>query len=117
MDETAEKVLTAAKGHSEPRRYRMGHGETHQTLHGYFNQRNFDAMDDHMRADMTYEDIPRGLSLTNRDEFKGLAAGVDVGFLRRTRRLRNLPPRRRLLARPFSGKGPQRRGHGTAARH
>ncbi len=48
----------------------MGHIDTHKKLHGYFNKREWDAMDAHMRADVTYEDIPRGLTTKNVDEFK-----------------------------------------------
>jgi SnoaL-like polyketide cyclase len=48
----------------------MGHKETHALLHGYFNERQFDRMDEHMRESMTYEDVPRGLTMKSRDEFK-----------------------------------------------
>jgi hypothetical protein len=48
----------------------MGHTRTHTTLHGYFNERQFDRMDEHMREDLTYEEVPRGLTMKNRQEFK-----------------------------------------------
>ncbi len=48
----------------------MGPSDTHRTLHELFNNRDFDGMDQHMRADLTYEDVPRGRTLKNRDEFK-----------------------------------------------
>lgn len=48
----------------------MGHSETHKTLHQQFNGRDFDSMDEHMRGDLTSEDVPRGLTMKNRDEFK-----------------------------------------------
>lgn len=48
----------------------MGHSATHQTLHQQFNQRDFVGMDAHMQEDLVYEDIPRGMTMKNRDEFK-----------------------------------------------
>ncbi len=48
----------------------MGYTDTHKKLHGYFNRREWDSMDAHMRADVTYEDSPRGLTTKNIDEFK-----------------------------------------------
>lgn len=48
----------------------MGHSQTHSTLHGYFTNRLFDRMDEHVRDDITYEDVPRSLTMKNRDEFK-----------------------------------------------
>ncbi len=48
----------------------MGHSDIHKKLHANFNQRDWDAMDQHIRADLTHEDIPRGLTTKNRDEFK-----------------------------------------------
>ncbi|MFY9916536.1 MAG: nuclear transport factor 2 family protein [Nocardioidaceae bacterium] len=48
----------------------MGYTDIHKKLHGYFNKREWDSMDAHMRADVTYEDSPRGLTTKNIDEFK-----------------------------------------------
>jgi SnoaL-like polyketide cyclase len=48
----------------------MGHVETHKTLHGLFNSRHFDGLDEHMREDITYEDIPRGQTMKSLHEFK-----------------------------------------------
>ncbi len=48
----------------------MGHTDTHKKLHAHFNKREWDSMDKHIRADVTYEDIPRGLTTKNIDEFK-----------------------------------------------
>jgi hypothetical protein len=58
----------------------MGHSATHQTVHEYFNRRDFDRMDEHMREDLTYEDIPRGLTMKNRDEFKDWLRGWTSAF-------------------------------------
>jgi SnoaL-like polyketide cyclase len=58
----------------------VGHSETHQTLHGYFNRREFNRMDEHMRENLAYEDIPRGLTMKNRDEFKDWLGGWISAF-------------------------------------
>ena len=48
----------------------MGHGETHRRLHGIFNDRQFDRMDEHVREDIEYEDVARQMTMKNLDEFK-----------------------------------------------
>lgn len=58
----------------------MGYGDTHQTLHGMFNDRNFDAMDAHLDARFTYEDVPRGLTLHDAAEFKEWLRGWTTAF-------------------------------------
>ena len=58
----------------------MGHSETHKVLHDLFNNRDFDGLDEHMRENLTYEDIPRGLSMKNRDEFKDWLRGWTSAF-------------------------------------
>ncbi len=58
----------------------MGHAETHKALHNFFNTRDWDAMDPHMRADVTYEDVPRGMTTKNVDEFKDWLRGWEQSF-------------------------------------
>jgi SnoaL-like polyketide cyclase len=58
----------------------MGHTETHQTLHRLFNTRDFDALGQHMRDDVTYEDVPRGLTTKTLDEFKDWLGGWTSAF-------------------------------------
>jgi hypothetical protein len=58
----------------------MGHSETHKELHRLFNGRDFDGMAQHMRANLTFEDIPRGLTMKNFDEFKGWLGGWSSAF-------------------------------------
>lgn len=58
----------------------MGHASTHQTLHDLANQQDFDAMDAHLRDDLVYEDVPRGLTVKTRDEFKDWLRGWFTAF-------------------------------------
>jgi|tagenome__1003787_1003787.scaffolds.fasta_scaffold20853897_2 steroid delta-isomerase-like uncharacterized protein len=48
----------------------MGPSEIHRRLHELFNNRDFDGLDEFMRADLTYEDVPQGRTVKSRDEFK-----------------------------------------------
>lgn len=48
----------------------MGHADTHRRLHELFNARDFDGMDQHLGEGIVYEDVPRGLTMKNREEFK-----------------------------------------------
>lgn len=52
----------------------MGHSEMRKTMHRLFNERDFDGLDAHVRGDVTYDDIPRGLTM-NRDEWKDWLRG------------------------------------------
>lgn len=45
-----------------------------------FNKRDFDGLDEYMRADLTYEDVPRGVTMRSRDEFKDWLGGWTTGF-------------------------------------
>lgn len=58
----------------------MGHADTHRTLHRLFNDRDYDAMDVHIRDEMTSQDIPRGLTTKHRDEFKDWLRGWSTAF-------------------------------------
>lgn len=58
----------------------MGHSDTHQKLHGMFNDRDFDAMDAHLDTAFTYEDVPRALSLRDAAEFKEWLRGWTTAF-------------------------------------
>lgn len=58
----------------------MGNSEIHRTLHQLFGKRDFDGMDSHLRADVVYEDIPRGLTTKGPDEFKDWLAGWTAAF-------------------------------------
>ncbi|MFZ2530355.1 MAG: ester cyclase [Rhodococcus sp. (in: high G+C Gram-positive bacteria)] len=58
----------------------MGNSDIHRKLHGMFNDRDFDAMDGHLAARFTYEDVPRGWTLRNTEEFKGWLQGWVTAF-------------------------------------
>jgi hypothetical protein len=58
----------------------MGHSETHKTMHRLFNERDFDGLDAHVSVDVTYDDIPRGLTMKNRDDFKDWLRGWTAAF-------------------------------------
>jgi hypothetical protein len=58
----------------------MGHSETHKILHARFNSRDFDGLDEHMRENLTYDDVPRGLTMKSRDEFKDWLRGWTSAF-------------------------------------
>jgi len=45
-----------------------------------FNRRDFDGFDGHMRADVVFEDIPRGLTMKHRGEFKDWLGGWASSF-------------------------------------
>jgi SnoaL-like polyketide cyclase len=47
----------------------VGHSDTHRTLHRFFNERQFDAMREHLAPEFTYEDLPRQLVVKSTDEF------------------------------------------------
>lgn len=58
----------------------MGHSDTHRSLHRLFNERNFDGMTAHMRQDLVYDDIPRGLTMKSFDDFTGWLGGWTSAF-------------------------------------
>jgi hypothetical protein len=72
--------LKSAEFTTENRRRIMGHSETHKTLHRLFNERDFDGLDEYVSQDITYDDIPRGLTMKNRDEFKDWLRGWVAAF-------------------------------------
>lgn len=58
----------------------MPNAETHRRLHDLFNRRNWDAMDEHMREDMAYTDMPRGITMKSLGGFKGWLGEWTTGF-------------------------------------
>lgn len=48
----------------------MGHSDSHKAMHQLFNDRNFDGFDKYVTEDITFDDIPRGLTMKNRNEYK-----------------------------------------------
>jgi len=58
----------------------MGHSGTHRRLHGMFNDREFDRMDEHVRQDLEFEDVARQMTMKNLDEFKDWLGEWATGF-------------------------------------
>ena len=48
----------------------MSNVDTHRLLHELFNRRDWDAIDAHVREDLTYTDMSRGLTMKSLDDFK-----------------------------------------------
>ena len=58
----------------------MGHSETHRRLHGMFNDREFHRMDEHVDANVEFEDVARQMTMKNLDEFKDWLGEWTTGF-------------------------------------
>lgn len=48
----------------------MSNVDTHRQLHELFNRREIDAMDAHLRDDLAYTDMSRGLTMKSLHDFK-----------------------------------------------
>lgn len=58
----------------------MAHDDTHRELHRMFNERDFDGMKTHLSESMEYEDLPRGLTMNNRNDVVDWLQGWPAAF-------------------------------------
>ncbi|MGY1620393.1 ester cyclase [Geodermatophilus sp. SYSU D00691] len=58
----------------------MSLSEKHRRQHELFNDRDFDGLDQLIRDDVTYEDVPQGLTVKNLEEFKDWVRGWTAAF-------------------------------------
>ena len=58
----------------------MSNTDAHRRLHDVFNRRDWDALDEYMAEDVTYQDVPRDQRMESLAEFKQWLGGWAAGF-------------------------------------